>query len=104
MQFKTANSYHKYVNWDLFAKLVNGVMQKKDELDELFKGLLPSDIDSVNLVELAILRLGCYELKYCKDTPFKVVISEYVSLANEFGAEKGEKFVNGVLDKLVKLV
>ena len=53
-------------------------------------------------IELASLRLGCYELKHHPDTPFKVVISEYVDLAHEFGAESGEKFVNSILDKIAK--
>ena len=99
VQFKTSNSYQKYVDWDLFETLVKGVMQTKDDLDNIFIKLLPADISDVNPIELAVLRLGCYELKYCPDTPFKVVISEYVDLAHEFGAQLGEKFVNSVLDK-----
>ena len=104
VQFKVANSYHKYVNWDLFAKLVQGVIKEHAKLDLLFKDYLPDGIDSVNRVELAILRLGSFELKFCPDTPFKVVISEYISLAVEFGASQGEKFINGVLDKVAKAV
>ena len=102
VQFKTSNSYQKYVDWDLFETLVKGVMQTKDELDNLFIKLLPADISDVNPIELAVLRLGCYELKHCPDTPFKVVISEYVDLAHEFGAQLGEKFVNSILDKVAK--
>ena len=104
MQFKTSNSYIKHVDWDLFELLVKGVMYNKDSLDDLFKGFLPGNLDQVNLVERAILRVGCFELKNCLDTPYKVIISEYVDLANDFGAEKGEKFVNSILDLVSKSV
>ena len=104
VQFKTSNSYIKHVDWDLFELLVKGVMYNKDSLDDLFKGFLPGNLDQVNLVERAILRVGCFELKNCLDTPYKVIISEYVDLANDFGAEKGEKFVNSILDLVSKSV
>lgn len=104
VQFKTSNSYIKHVDWDLFELLVKGVIYNKDSLDELFKGFLPGTIEQVNLVERAILRVGCFELKNCLDTPYKVIISEYVDLANDFGAEKGEKFVNSILDLVSKSV
>ena len=51
-------------------------------------------------IELAILRIGCYELTYCQDVPFKVVINEAVELAKRFGAEQSHKYINGILDKL----
>ena len=103
VKFKSGNTYHKYVDWELFSILVRGVLEHHELLGGVFAPLLSNDFDQLNQVELSILRLGCFELKYCKDTPFKVVISEYVDLANEFGAVDGEKFVNSILDKVAKL-
>jgi N utilization substance protein B len=37
---------------------------------------------------------------YHIETPYKVVVNEYINLAKKFGAEQAHKFVNGVLDKL----
>ena len=56
----------------------------------------------MNPVELAILRLACYELKQRNDIPYKVVINEALELTKTFGATDGHKFVNGILDKLAR--
>ena len=46
-----------------------------------------------------MLLIGAYELKYCVDVPYRVVINEAVELAKSFGGTDGHKYVNGVLDK-----
>ena len=51
-------------------------------------------------MELAILRLGAYELSRRMEVPYRVVINEGVELAKSFGATDGHKYVNGILDKL----
>ena len=51
-------------------------------------------------VDLAILRLGVFEMKYDEDIPVKVAINEAVELAKMFGGEDSSQFVNGVLGKL----
>jgi hypothetical protein len=69
-------------------------------VDALFAGYLDRGTHELDKVELAILRLGCYELKHRIDVPFRVVIDEYVELTKLFGAEDAHKYVNGVLDKV----
>ncbi len=51
--------------------------------------------------ELAILRLGVYEIKYDDTIPVGVAINEAVELAKQFGGDDSPAFVNGVLAKLV---
>ena len=51
-------------------------------------------------VDLAILRLGVYEMKYDENIPVKVAINEAVELAKMFGGEDSSQFINGVLGKL----
>ncbi len=53
-------------------------------------------------VDLAILRLATYEMKYDDDIPVKVAINEAVELAKMFGSEESSNFVNGVLGKLAR--
>ena len=53
-------------------------------------------------VERAILRVGAYELIEHPEIPYRVVINEAVELAKTFGAEKGHRYVNGVLDKAAR--
>ena len=56
----------------------------------------------MNRVDLAILRLAVYELKYSKDAPVGVVINEAVELAKIYGGEDSPGFINAILGKLVK--
>jgi N utilization substance protein B len=90
----------KKVDSDFFTALLRGVTAGSDELDALLAPQLDRNLDDLDKVELALLRLGAYELKHRIDVPFRVVIDEYVELARVFGAEGSFKYVNGVLDKL----
>ena len=58
-------------------------------------------IDRIAKIDLAILKLAIYEIKY-KDIPFKVVINEAVELAKKYGEDSSKNFVNGVLASVVK--
>ena len=58
----------------------------------------------VDHVEKAVLRVAVYELTQCLDVPYRVIINEAIELAKSFAADDSHKFVNGVLDKVVKLV
>ncbi|CDC27682.1 n utilization substance protein B homolog [Firmicutes bacterium CAG:466] len=54
----------------------------------------------MNRVDLAILRLAVYELKYSKDVPVGVVINEAVELAKKYSSDEAPAFINGVLGKI----
>jgi len=58
-------------------------------------------LNRIGRVELNILRLAVYEMKYDEDIPEKVAINEAVELAKKFGGDKSSSFINGVLAKLV---
>ena len=54
----------------------------------------------MNKVDLSILRLAVYEMKFDDDVPVKVAINEAVVLAKRFSGDEGPAFINGVLGKL----
>ena len=83
-----------------FRDLLRGVHREQAELDRLLEPFLDRPIHEVDPIELAIVRLGTYELKHRLDVPYKVVINEGIELAKRFGGTEGHKFVNSVLDKL----
>ncbi|MDF1655133.1 MAG: transcription antitermination factor NusB [Coxiellaceae bacterium] len=83
-----------------FTKLVDGVFENLDEIDALIVARIDRDKSELNPVELAVLRVAVYELKFCWDVPYRVVINEAIELTKEFGANQGYKYVNGVLDKI----
>jgi len=89
---------------DYFKDLLHGVPANLDVLDSELKHCVDRSIDSIDPVERAILRLGAYEMLRHPEVPYRVVINEAVELAKVFGAEQGHKYVNGVLDKLARLV
>ena len=83
-----------------FRDLLRGVHREQAELDRLLEPFLDRPLHEVDPIELAIVRLGTYELKHRLDVPYKVVINEGIELAKRFGGTEGHKFVNSVLDKL----
>ncbi len=83
-----------------FCEILTHVVRQADGLDKQFQPLLDRDIDQLDHVERAILRLAAAELGERIDIPYKVVIDEYVELAKTFGAQDSHKYINGVLDKL----
>ncbi len=90
----------KKVDSSYFRGLLSGVVKQVNKMDELLMPALDRSIKSLDPVELAIMRMGAYELQYNIDVPYRVVINEAVELAKTFGADQGHKYVNGVLDKL----
>ncbi|WP_100641372.1 transcription antitermination factor NusB [Marinobacter salexigens] len=83
-----------------FRDVLRGVHREQAELDKLIEPFLDRPLLEVDPVELAIVRVGAYELRHRVDVPYKVVINEGIELAKRFGGTEGHKFVNSVLDKL----
>ncbi|MBZ2170127.1 MULTISPECIES: transcription antitermination factor NusB [Marinobacter] len=83
-----------------FRDLLKGVHREQGDLDTLIEPFLDRPLAEVDPIELAIVRLGAYELKHRLDVPYKVVINEGIEMAKRFGGTEGHKFVNSVLDKL----
>ncbi|MCB1035265.1 MAG: transcription antitermination factor NusB, partial [Acidobacteria bacterium] len=53
-------------------------------------------------VDRNVLRLAIYELMVEEDIPKLVVVDEAIELAKRFGSENSSRFVNGLLDGLLK--
>ena len=76
------------------------VAAMREELDrELSEKATDWKLNRIGRVELTILRLALYEMRYDDDIPEKVAIDEAVELAKKFGQADAPKFVNGVLAK-----
>lgn len=85
---------------EYFEDLLRGVEAHRAELDAGLAPFLDRDIERVDPIERAVLRLSAYELKHRPDVPYRVVLNEAVEVAKRFGSEQGHTYVNGVLDKL----
>lgn len=91
---------NKQPDWDYFDLLLSGVLAQLDELDKQIAKYSDFDIARLSLVELAILRLGAYELAQEEQLPPRVVIDEALKMSKKYGAEGSYKFINAMLDKL----
>ena len=83
-----------------FHDALTAIDHTHQTLVDSLKPCLSRELSELTPIERNILLLGAYELSARIDIPFKVVISEAVSLSKKFGATDGHKFVNGVLDQL----
>lgn len=88
----------------LFASVVLGVAERRDELDRMIAAALSADrtLERLEAVLRAILRAGAYELLVERTVPPRVVINEYMEVAHAFFAGNEPDLVNAVLDRLAR--
>lgn len=103
VQFQLTNDMSK-VNVEYFKNLLYGVIKNLEEVEATFAPYLDRDLDQLNPIERTILRLSTYELMFCPEIPYKVVLDEAVLLTKLFGARDGYKYVNGVLNQVAKKI
>lgn len=76
------------------------IAEKLPEIDKMInEKTLGWDTDRMAKVELTIIRLAVFEIKFDDDIPTGVAINEAVELAKKFGQDGSASFVNGVLAK-----
>ena len=81
---------------------VEQIMERIPELDAAINAIAKGwTTRRMGKVELTILRLALYEIRYDEDVPEKVAINEAVELAKKFGGDESPSFVNGILARLV---
>ncbi|MEN8700927.1 transcription antitermination factor NusB [Bacillus infantis] len=86
---------------DYLTLLVTGVLENKEEIDNMIKQYLEKwKLERLATVDRNLLRQGVYELKYSNDVPANVVIDEAIEIAKIFGDDQSSRFINGVLSKV----
>ena len=103
VHFLTENKSRRF-DIEYFQLMFRGVTKNVSEIDNEISPHVDRPIDEIDPVEKSVLRVAIFELKECLDVPYKVVINEAIELAKSFAADDSHKFVNGVLDKAVKLI
>ncbi|MDX1810058.1 MAG: transcription antitermination factor NusB [Sulfurospirillaceae bacterium] len=87
---------------DFAISLHDGVQKNLEEIDlALDRHLKEWNLEKIGNIERAILRLGTYEILYT-ELDSAVIINEAIELAKKLCNETSPKFVNGVLDAVVK--
>lgn len=75
----------------------HNVQEIDEQINEVASGW---KTDRMGKVDLAILRLAVYEMKYDDEIPSGVAINEAVELAKKYGQDESPAFINGILAKL----
>jgi len=90
------------INKSLFSNLINEIVEKQIKIDNEIKKFLSDDWDFNRLdkILIAILRSAFYEIMFQSNTPYKVIIDEYVEISHSFFSGKEPNFTNAILDKL----
>ena len=94
---------HRYKKF--IKDVVNGTIERKELIQDLMNKKLKNDI-SDNKTELMIklmIMAAIYEFMYMHKTPVKVVISEYLKVADFFVQDSQKGFLNAILDKISKV-
>lgn len=88
-------------DYNYMLNKAKAVIEKTEEIDQMINDNATGwKTGRMNKVDLSILRLAVYEMKWDDDVPVKVAINEAVELAKRFSGDEGPAFVNGVLGKL----
>lgn len=87
---------------EYFEKLIKEIPQNIQNIDEIIAQHADRPVEKLDPLEKAILRIGAYEILFQIDVPHSVVVNEAIEIAKLFCSDHGYKYVNGVLDKVVK--
>lgn len=91
---------------DAFAyarELVVGALDHREDVDRLIRSQADNwRLERMPAVDRNILRLAVYEMLYRDDTPALVVVDEAIEIAKKFGTEQSGRFINGLLDGILR--
>ena len=88
---------------DYVKKVIDGVLEKSEELDAIIKeNLIDWDVSRISKVSIAALRLALFEIIYMDDIPTGVAANEAVELAKRYEGQECASFVNGALGSAVE--
>ena len=90
----------------VFARLlVTGTVENISAIDDMIKKHLKNwELERLNRVDLAVLRMSVYTLMFQTDMPPTIVIDEAIGISKEFGSDDSFRFINGILDNIRKTV
>jgi N utilization substance protein B len=85
----------------LFIKTLNN----SDSISELVdKQVKNWELDRIAIIDLILIKMAVTEFMEFNEIPVKVTINEYIEICKDYSTPKSKVFVNGVLDKIQKLL
>ncbi|MFW5947454.1 MAG: transcription antitermination factor NusB [Gemmatimonadota bacterium] len=84
-------------------RLVGTVAEHRDAIDAALQESIRNwRVERLSVIDRNVLRIGAAELMYFRDIPPRVTIREALRLAERYGTDQSPRFVNGVLDALMR--
>ena len=83
--------------------LTFGVRERQEELDGVIAQYAQGwALNRLAKVDLTILRMAVYEIRYMPEIPVGATVNEAVELAKRFGEDKSPGFINGILGSVAR--
>ena len=94
---------HRYKKF--IKDIVTGTIERMDLIEDVMNKELKNDINNnkTELIMKLMIMAAIYEFMYMHKIPIKVVINEYLKVADFFVQTSQKAFLNAVLDKLSKI-
>ena len=84
--------------------LVTGTLGNLERIDQVLGEFSTNwSLERMSRVDLALLRMACYELLFRPDVPSSVVLNEAIEIGKTYGTRETPAFVNGILDKVSRI-
>jgi N utilization substance protein B len=98
-ELRTAREFAR----EFATELIQGIEANCSEIDAMIRNQLENfSFQRLAAVDRSILRLGTYEILFAKHIPPQAAINEAIEIAKRFGTDDSPRFVNGILDKILK--
>lgn len=83
----------------------DNALEHMEEIDEIIESVSEGwKIQRMGKVDLSVMRLAIYEMKYDEEIPVSVAINEAVEIAKKYGQDNSPSFVNGILAKVADII
>ena len=94
---------HRYKKF--IKDVVNGTIERRELIENLIKDKLNDDINEnkTEIIVIIMIMASIYEFMYMHKTPIKVIITEYLQVADFFVENTQKSFLNAILDKASKV-
>lgn len=90
-------------SFEYARKLVEGAQEHAEDIDGLIRRHAENwRLERMPVIDRNILRLALYEMLHEEKVPKVVIVDEAIELAKKFGSENSSRFVNGLLDGVLK--
>lgn len=81
----------------------NNIVEKLPKIDAILTEISAGwKLNRMGKVDLTVMRIAIFEIKFDEEIPNAVAINEAVEIAKKYGEESSGSFVNGVLAKMLR--